>query len=112
MLAEGRDRAVSVTTTKIREYMARRVDTGAANGTVNRGLQSLRAAYNLLKKEDRLSRVPYFPHLSEQGNARKGFFERAEHEAIQAHLPEPHRDLAAFGYRTGWRLGEIGRAHA
>jgi integrase len=102
----GADRAMDVTSTRLREYIATRQTAGSAPATINRGLQSLRAAFNLARREDRLVRVPYFPMLRED-NARTGFFERAEHEAIKAKLPDPHRDVAEFGYRSGWRLGEI-----
>ncbi len=102
----GTDRAVDVSTQRIREHIAARLAAGATPATVNRGLQAVRAALNLARKEGRFQAVPYFPLLRER-NTRRGFFERAEHEAIRAKLPDPHRDVAEFGYRTGWRLGEI-----
>ncbi len=37
-------------------------------------------------------------------NARQGFFERAEFEAILARLPEYLRPPGSFAYRIGWRL--------
>ena len=46
------------------------------------------------------------PRLPEQ-NVRQGFFERAEFERVVAALPEILRDVARFGYLTGWRRGEI-----
>ena len=45
-------------------------------------------------------------HLPEQ-NARQGFFERPEFEALAAALPEHLKDFARFAYLTGWRKGEI-----
>jgi integrase len=46
------------------------------------------------------------PHLRED-NARQGFFERGDFEAVAAHLPDPVRDIARFAYLSGWRKGEI-----
>jgi len=99
-------RAIDVTTARLREFIADRQAAGLADESVNRCTQDLRAAFHLARKEDRLVRVPYFPMLRED-NARRGFFERAEHDAIKAKLPDPFADLAEFGYRTGWRRGEI-----
>ncbi len=98
-------RAVDVTTTRIRTFVADRSKEVKAE-TVNRSLQDFRAALNLARKEEKLSRIPYFP-IHREDNARRGFFERDEHEAILPHLPDPHCDIAEFGYRTGWRRGEI-----
>jgi integrase len=51
--------------------------------------------------------APKIRHLSEKGNARKGFFADAEFGRLYSHLPEGVRDFAFFGYLTGWRKGEI-----
>ena len=99
-------RVMDVTTAKLRQYVAEKLSAGSKPATINRTMQDLRAALHLARKEARLSRVPFFPMLRED-NARKGFFERTEHEAIRAALPAPYDDVAEFGYRTGWRRGEI-----
>ena len=108
-------RAIDVTATLLREFrkdLSGKTDSRKgrkqtlSEPTVNRCLQDLRAAFHLARKEDRLTRVPYFP-ISREDNARKGFFEFAEHDAIKAELPDPYGDIAEFGYRTGWRRGEI-----
>jgi integrase len=108
-------RAVEVTTTLLREF---RVEMGGktdsrngrkqklSDASINRCLQTLRSAFYLARKEERLSRIPYFP-IAREDNVRKGFFEYAEHEAIKSKLPDPYCDIAEFGYRTGWRRGEI-----
>jgi integrase len=74
-----------------------------SNATVNRELQFLGQAYNLRQKEIGLG--PLIPKLKER--VREGFFERAEFEAIAAHLPEDLQDFAHWAYFTGWRKGEI-----
>ena len=45
--------------------------------------------------------------LGYEDNARCGFFERADFEAIVAKLDNPINDVARFGYLTGWRRGEV-----
>jgi integrase len=99
-------RAVDVTTDRIRKYVEERLADKKQPATVNRGLQALRAAFRLAMKEGRLSRVPYFPMLRED-NARAGFFERGEFEAVATNLPALVADIARFAYSSGWRKGEI-----
>src|SRR5437867_4114632 len=101
-----RTRAVGLTAQMLRRYVADRQAEGYANATINRQVGALRQAYNLARKEDRLRYVPFFPMLTED-NARDGFFERADFEAIVAKLEDPINDVARFGYLTGWRRGEI-----
>jgi len=45
--------------------------------------------------------------LSEKGNARRGFFEKAQLDTLLAVLPAPLDDMARFGFATGWRRGEL-----
>ncbi len=59
---------------------------GYARATVNRQLQPLQQAFNLAHKQGRLTTVPYMAHLRED-NARQGFFEHDEFEAVAANLP-------------------------
>jgi integrase len=68
----------------------------------------LRAAmrYACRRENRSLASLPYFPTLKIH-NARQGFFESEEFEAILVGLPEPYADIARFGYATGWRLSEI-----
>lgn len=102
----GRRRALSVTPDHIREFIELERTNGKANATINRRLAILSGAFSLAIKEERLSRAPHIPHLSEVGNARKGFFEAHEHELMLAHLPAPIDDIARFAYVCGWRRGE------
>jgi len=43
---------------------------------------------------------------SQVDNARKGFFEPVEFEAVEQKLPESLRPFVRFLYLTGWRAGE------
>jgi integrase len=47
--------------------------------------------------------MPYIEMLKEN-NARRGFFEREQFEAIRSRLPDYARAAATFAYITGWRL--------
>ncbi len=46
-------------------------------------------------------------HLSEIGNARRGFFADYEFRNVESNLPKYLKDYARFAYLTGWRKGEI-----
>lgn len=104
--AFGSLRASDISLDALNAYREKMTSKGFEPSTVNRGFQSLRAALRLAWKTGTLARAPYIPMAPER-NARKGFFEADQHERIKAHLPEPHRDVAEFGFLTGWRLGEI-----
>jgi len=58
-------------------------------------------------RNKQISTAPFIPRLSEVGNERQGFFETADFDAVFAKLPEYLRDLARFGFVTGWRKGSI-----
>jgi integrase len=75
---------------------------GAANGTINRELAALKRALMLAHRAERIGRMPLIEMLQE-ANAREGFFEREQFEAVCRHLPDPLRPLATFAYITGWR---------
>lgn len=102
----GHMRAVDLATATIERFMQDQLDSGKARATVNREVGALKQALNLARKQGRLSRVPYLPTLRED-NARQGFFERAEFEAVAVHLPDPVASVARFAYLSGWRKGEI-----
>jgi integrase len=104
--AFGQDRALAVTEPRIELYKAQRLQAGAAPATVNRELAALRRAFRLAVRQRRLSVAPAFDLLAEH-NARQGFIEPADFEAVVAHLPEYLKDAARFAYATGWRRGEV-----
>lgn len=101
-------RAADVTTPDIERFIQTRLGAGKARATVNRETGVLRQAFNLAARQTppRLGRVPYIPMLKED-NARQGFFEREEFEAVCAHLAPHVADIARFAYLSGWRKGEI-----
>jgi integrase len=99
----GTKRAIQVASKDVTDYRVRRLDAGAAPATVNRELAALKRMFSLAVKGERLQRMPYIEMLKEN-NARRGFFDREQFEAVRRHLPEYARPAATFAYLTGWRL--------
>lgn len=105
--AFGLERALDVTTPRVRKVVAQWQAEGAANATINRRLAALQRAFSLAKEAGKLSTIPNFPTLEEH-NARQGFFERGEFLTVLSHLPDQDlRDFTEWAYWTGMRKGEI-----
>jgi len=102
----ARQRALAITTTRIREFIAGRLADCASNGTINRELALLRRMFNLAVEDGTLRTAPHFPMLKE-APARKGFIEYADFQKLRQELPEYLRSVATMAYYTGMRLGEI-----
>lgn len=109
-------RMSSITTSDIREYIAKRQDDlivwgpadarqsrQVSNGEINRELTALKRMFRLALQAGKLLAVPHIPMLREN-NVRKGFFERDQFETVRRHLPEYGRPIVTFAYYTGWRL--------
>jgi integrase len=94
--------AVRLKTDDIEEYKDKRKEEQAANQTINNELSALGAGYTLAEIKDR----PEIRKL-EVHNVRKGFFEHQEYLAQLAALPEYLKNVFRFGYKSGWRKGEI-----
>ena len=104
--AFGIRRAIDIKSPQIEQFISDQLKLGKENSTINRGISALRTAYNLSKKQGILKDTPYFTALKED-NARQGFFEKAELEAIMPHLPPYLVDFVRFAYQSGWRKAEI-----
>lgn len=102
----GLDRAVEITTGRIKAYIAGRQKEGAANASINRELSALRRMFTLAIQEERLRDAPHVPKLQEN-NARQGFVDHAAFTGLRANLPEYLRDPITFLYLSGWRVGEM-----
>jgi integrase len=79
---------------------------GCTPATVNRETQLLGQALRLAQARQLLPTAPSVRMLPED-NARQGFFERPDLEAVLAALPTYLQDFTRFAYLTGWRKGEI-----
>ena len=100
--------ASTLTSADVTGYMARRQREGCAPATINRTTLLLSQAFALQKQSDPQFRpAPAFPHLSEKGNERKGFFEAEQFAAVLKFLPVELHDFCRFAYLTGWRKNEI-----
>lgn len=95
-------KASEITSDRIRAYQAQRQIDGASNGTINVELAALGRGFSLGILYGRLSVKPKIPHLRAP-NARKGFFERGEFEAVASKLPLSLQPVAWTCYLTGWR---------
>jgi integrase len=103
----GTDRALAVTTDRLRDYIAQRQTAGAAPAGINRGIEALSAAFNLAVEAGTISIIPKFPSLPGR-NTRQGFFDRSTFESlVKALTDDGLRDYLRFFFWTGMRPREI-----
>jgi len=102
----GFDRALDITTDRIRTYIARRQEEKASNATINRELAALKRMFSLAVQAGKLSAKPYVPTL-EENNARQGFLDHGNFLALRDALPDYLRDPVTFLYFSGWRVSEM-----
>ena len=96
-------RAQAVSTDRILAYVRHRQQQHAANATINRELAALKRMFRLGERAARIVRRPFIDLLQEH-NARTGFFERDEFDAVLAHLPDDLQAAFTVAYLTGWRV--------
>lgn len=104
--ALGDVRAVELTTATVNKFINQRLEAKKKPATINRETGMLRAALRLAFRRRQISSVLEISKLRED-NARQGFFEQAEFEAVGEHMPECLKGFAHFGYCSGWRKSEI-----
>ncbi|MHB8780334.1 MAG: tyrosine-type recombinase/integrase [Candidatus Geothermincolia bacterium] len=102
----ARLRVPTITVPHIRAYVAKRLEEGAANATINNELAALRRALNLGCEAGKVDRVPQIKLLKED-NVRQGFFEDNEFRAVLKHLPDYLKPPVILMYYTGMRRGEV-----
>jgi len=102
----GEDKALQVTASRIADYVQVRLAAKKAPATINRELAALRRAFSIAVEQERLSSAPRIKLLAEH-NARQGFVNPADFEAIVDALPRDLQDVARFAYSVGWRKTEI-----
>jgi integrase len=98
----GDRKARDLTSDRISAYQAHRLEDGSAPATVNYELAVLRRAFRLAVRARKVGMRPEIQMLHVD-NARKGFFEREQFEAVMQHLPEHLKPVVAATYITGWR---------
>jgi len=99
------DLARDIGSDRLAQYVESRRKQKASNATINRELSGLRKGFRLAAQADppKVDRVPHF-ELLQEANARKGFFEREDFDAVQVHLPHYLKAPLLVAYITGWRL--------
>ena len=96
-------RAQAISTDRLLAYVRHRQQQQAANATINRELAALKRMFRLGERAGRIVRRPFIDLLQER-NARTGFFERAECDAVLAQLPDNLQPVFAVASLTGWRV--------
>lgn len=99
----GYDRAVDITPDRISAYAKARMAEGAAPATVKNELAALKRGFSLAIRAGRVHQRPAFPVIR-LDNARTGFFEDADYNALRAELPDHLQSVATFAFLTGWRI--------
>lgn len=99
-------KAREITSDRVTAFVAHRLEQGAAKATVNIEQAFLRRGFVLAQKAGKANARPEMSMLH-LDNARQGFFERAQFDAVVRHLPDHLRPVALTAYHTGWRRGEI-----
>jgi integrase len=104
-----RGRAASVTPALVQRYIRARQKEGLKPATIDRELELLRRAFALGIENRRIVYGPRVPRLLRpHENARRGFLERAEFEALLGAIADPDfRDYIEWFWWTGMRPGEI-----
>ena len=98
----GFDRAVGITSERIKTYQLRRREQGASVATVNRECATLRRMFSLAVDAGKLSRRSKFNMLDGE-KVRQGFVEHGDFIRLLNHLPEHLSPLVEFLYYGGWR---------
>jgi len=101
------DKALALTTERLRDFVAYRQKEGSKPASVKRQLEAIRRAFALAAEAGTVTYTPAIPSLTVQ-NARQGFLSRADFEALLANIMDRDvRDFADWGFWTGMRKGEI-----
>jgi integrase len=100
----GTLKAHEITSRRVEHYKADRRAENAAPASIDYELAILRRMFRLAKAQGEVRDLPNFELLHVQ-NARRGFFERPDFEALRRALPEESlRAVVTFAYHTGWRI--------
>src|SRR5262249_15635523 len=99
-------RLARLSTDAIENYKTTRLKEGAAPATVNGELSTLRRMASLARHRHGLI-VPFTIGMFQERNARKGFFEAADFNAVVTQLRPELAALARAAAITGWRKSEL-----
>jgi integrase len=99
---EGTAKVRDLTSDRITAYQASRLEEGAKPASINYDLAILRRSFKLAAKAGKVATAPIFDMLS-LNNARTGFFEADQYQAVLAYLPDYLKPVVTAAYITGWR---------
>jgi integrase len=104
----GEMKAQALSTSLLKQYVARRRRQQAEPATINKELSWLRRALNLGRRHEPqlVERVPAFEMLPID-NVREGTVTHEQYRAVRDLLPPYARIALVIGYHTGARKGEI-----
>lgn len=104
----GKTLASKLTADRVRKFVAFRRGEGAAAATINRELSIIRRGFKLAAHHEPplVTAEPFIAKLDED-NARQGFLEDHEYQALRDALPEHLKTLLVVGYHVGNRAGEL-----
>ena len=102
----GLDKALDITTDRVRSYISQRQKEDASNTSINRELSALKRMFALAVQAGKLSTRPFIPTL-EENNARQGFLDHGSFLAVKDRLPDALKDALSFLYHSAWRVGEM-----
>lgn len=91
---------------RVREYIHERQGEHAAMATIAREVAILKRMLSLAAAEERIPATPKLPAISVQ-NARQGFFEPGQLDALLRHLGDKYTAMTRFAAITGWRKDEV-----
>jgi integrase len=100
------DRALDISTDRVRGYISLRQAEESSNASINRELSALKRMFSLAVQSGKLSSKPYVPALAEN-NARQGFLDHGSFLTLRGRLPDYLKDPVTFLYLSGWRVSEM-----
>jgi len=104
----GQKPAAAVKTQDMVEYTASRRAAKITNGTVNRELAVLKAAFRYGARSEMISRIPMFPKRLKEAKPRQGFVEDEQYKVLAKNCRTSWlRTFLALGYDFGLRKGEM-----
>ena len=102
----GQNRALDITTDRMKRYIVDRQDEGAANSTIRNEINVLRRAFRLAVEAETLDRVPHVPTV-QVDSVREGFLTMGDVDQMVTLMGADLGPVVRFAALTGWRKAEI-----
>ena len=98
--------AIDIGYDTVSRYVSKRLESGAAAGTVHHEVAALGRMLKLGTMAGLLPLRPPLPVIK-LDNVRKGFFTDEQVARVLQRLPDWYAAPIEFAWRTGWRIGEV-----